>query len=93
MNPISFEWIRPKAHGGVRNVEGGFIAQEVKDIFPSMVKSTGNLNPLEKDLIDDGEQLTLQIEILPHIVSSIQSLYNKIATLENEIVILKNIIK
>jgi hypothetical protein len=93
LNPISFEWIRPEAHGGVRNVEGGFIAQEVKDIFPSMVKSTGNLNPLEKDLIDDGEQLTLQIEILPHIVSSIQSLYNKIATLENEIVILKNIIK
>jgi prefoldin subunit 5 len=58
-----------------------------------MVKSTGNLNPLEKELIPDGEQLTLQLEILPQLVSSIHSLYQKINALENEICTLKNNLK
>jgi hypothetical protein len=92
LNPVEFDWMVPEAHT-LSHVEGGFVAQEFAEVFPNMVNRIGLLNPLEKDLIDDGLQWTLQIEFLPQLVSSIQSLYQKITSLENEIVNIKNNIK
>ena len=39
LNPVTYDWKNPEAHGGVK-ASGGFIAQEVQQVFPEFIGSS-----------------------------------------------------
>jgi hypothetical protein len=89
--PISYEWIRPQAHGGKKNGVS-FIAQEFSAVFPSCVHSS-QPTQLEADLIPDGQCLSINQDIVPHLVASIKELNSEVKELKRQIKLLENILE
>jgi hypothetical protein len=79
INPVTFEWINPEEHNNQHNI-GGFIAQEIKEIFPQFIneiKAEGK----DKDIVGENEivyGLTLPFKFDAYIVKSIQELHQQI---------------
>ena len=91
LNPVTFEWINPNEHNNQYNI-GGFIAQEIKEIFPQFVNQI-NAEGKDKDIVGKNERvygLTLPFKFDAYIVKSIQELYEQIQELKQKIDILKN---
>jgi hypothetical protein len=72
---VTFEWINPEDHAEQVSIQGGFIAQEVEQIFPEWVKSApGGAN--DKALTPDGlvKNINLPFEFDALVVESIRQL-------------------
>ena len=75
LNPVNFEWINPEEHYNQNNISG-FIAQEIKEVFPDFVNE---IDPIGKDIDIVGENekiyaLTLPFKFDAYMVKSIQEL-------------------
>ena len=83
LKPVCFNWRRPEAHCG-RKEAHGFIAQDFQKIFPQLV-STMEPKESEKDLIDDGQCLTIAADIIPFLVQAIQQLSKEVLELKKSL--------
>ena len=72
LRPVTFDWKRPIAHGN-KTGNVGFIAQEFQTVFPEAVFD-GYVHEEEKDLIDGGTGLSINSDLTPYLVKSIQEL-------------------
>jgi hypothetical protein len=73
LNPVTFEWINPEEHNNQYNI-GGFIAQEIKEIFPQFINEI-NAEGKDKDIVGENEVvygLTLPFKFDAYIVKAIQ---------------------
>ena len=57
---VTYEWINPQDHANQTNVQSGFIAQEVEQVFPDWISQ---VSPDEHDqaLVPDGKVRTLSL--------------------------------
>ena len=91
LNPVTFEWINPEEHNNQYNI-GGFIAQEIKEIFPQFVNEI-NAEGKDKDIVGENEVvygLTLPFKFDAYIVKAIQEQQAQIEELKAQIDELKN---
>lgn len=72
---VSFEWINPEDHGNAAGKQGGFIAQEVEEVFPSWV-TRSEPGPKDKSLVGDDKvaNLGLPFEFDALVVESLKEL-------------------
>lgn len=72
---VTFEWIHPEEHGNNTGTQGGFIAQEVEEIFPSWV-TRSDASPKDKGLVgaDKVATLGLPFEFDALVVESLKEL-------------------
>ena len=83
LNPVTFEWINPEEHNNQYNI-GGFIAQEIKEIFPQFINEI-NAEGKDKDIVGENEVvygLTLPFKFDAYLVKAIQELSDKNTALE-----------
>ena len=91
LKPCSFLWRKPEAHCGQTDKQYGFIAQNVQDVLPHLVKTT-KVNPLESHLVEKDECLSLNQEFMPWIIQAIQELHKNNEELKDELIILRALI-
>ena len=75
LNPVNFEWINPEEHYNQNNISG-FIAQEMKEIFPDFINEIDPIGK-DKDIVGENEKiyaLTLSFKFDAYIVKAIQEL-------------------
>ena len=85
LNPVTFEWINPEEHNNQYNI-GGFIAQEIKEIFPQFINEI-NAEGKDKDIVGENEVvygLTLPFKFDAYLVKAIQELKAEIDTLKQQ---------
>lgn len=87
---VTFDWIDETEQGGVKN-SGGFIADEVMEVFPEWVKEM-DASEKQKEIIKDDKvkSLSLPFTFDAIVVESIKELNEIIKELKAEIEILKN---
>ena len=92
LRPVKFDWIKKNK----LNDNNGFIAQEVKEIFPNLVHGTEydpTLNDPEKGtkggIKSEGYSLGL-VGIVAHLTKALQEAIAKIETLETDVAALKS---
>lgn len=82
---VNFEWVNPEEHGNMLGTQGGFIAQEIKKIFPNWITE---IDPSGKDknLVSSGkiESLSLPFEFDALLVEAIKEQQAQIKTLQAE---------
>jgi hypothetical protein len=86
LNPVTFEWINPEEHNNQYNI-GGFIAQEIKEIFPQFVNEI-NAEGKDKDIVGENEVvygLTLPFKFDAYIVKAIQEQQATITSLQDRL--------
>lgn len=82
LNPVSFQWKRDLEMNGANNMQYGFIAQEVQQVFP--------------DLVSDAEDGTLAVNyvaLIPILTATIQELTDRIEMLEKRLNELEDVSK
>lgn len=89
LKPALFDWINPQDHGGIA-ASGGFIAQDMMQVFPQFVTAS---EPTETDkkLIPQGEKsfdLTLHNSFFGYLTKAIQELDVLVSEQKNTIEIL-----
>ena len=82
LRPVNYNWKDATLINGDSNIQQGFIAQEFQQVLPNLVKSTPIINDNMKQLVGDSNILTLNQDIIPLLVSSIQELTKRIEELE-----------
>jgi hypothetical protein len=90
LNPVTFEWINPEEHNNQYNI-GGFIAQEIKEIFPQFINEI-NAEGKDKDIVGENEivyGLTLPFKFDAYLVKAIQELSAELTSAKQEIELLK----
>ncbi|MDZ7726638.1 MAG: tail fiber domain-containing protein [Candidatus Campbellbacteria bacterium] len=89
LNPVTYEWKNPDLHGNVASA-GGFLAQDVREVFPEWV-SKHDVDGADADLVgEDGQAYSLQLPFTfnAYVVSSIKELdlkVDSIADMESEL--------
>jgi hypothetical protein len=86
LNPVLFDWKNPEEHGGAIH-SGGFIAQEVKNVFPQFIL-TKEAQGADKKLVGpDGSSyaLSLPFEFDAYMVAAVKEQEQKVETLENRL--------
>ncbi len=86
LNPVQYKWINPTEHGNQTGVQGGFIAQELKQIFPNWVNE---IDPQGKDkeLIQGGKAMAIQLpfEFDALLVQGLKEINIKVEALTTEV--------
>lgn len=74
LNPVSFQWKRDLEMNGANNMQYGFIAQEVQQVFPDLVSDA-----------DDGTLAVNYVALIPILTATIQELTDRIEMLEKRL--------
>lgn len=74
LNPVSFQWKRDLEMNGANNMQYGFIAQEVQQVFPDLVSD-----------IEDGTLAVNYVALIPILTATIQELTDRIEMLEKRL--------
>jgi hypothetical protein len=90
LKPISFYWKNFEQH--TSKINRGFVAQEYIKIFPDLV-SEHETDGKDKELCADtnGVSLTIQMDLIPTLVSSIQELKRQLDDVKKEFSMFKNL--
>lgn len=84
LKPVDYTYINAEDHSDPREY-GGFIAQDVKEVFPEFVTKNSTPSGSDKDLLDeDGKayDLTLTNKFHAYVVAAIQELTKRVEELE-----------
>ena len=71
------------------DVHAGFIAQEVMSVFPDLVRNQGDTTLPSGELIHDTLAIS-SLDFIPHLVSSVQEMYQEAQATKNELQETKN---
>lgn len=90
---VSFEWRNPQDHANQTNVQSGFIAQEVEQVFPDWVTQIAAAEH-DRGLTDDGKvrSLSLPFAYDALVVESIKELHDENVELKRQLAELKEIV-
>jgi hypothetical protein len=90
LKPVSFYWKNYEQH--TSKINRGFVADEYRNIFPDLVSEhecEGEDRLLCADT--DGVSLTIQMDLIPTLVSSIQELKRQLDDVKKEFSMFKNL--
>lgn len=75
LNGVNFKWKNPKDHADHEGIQGGFLAQNIEEVFPEWVKDVDG-GDLDKELTEDGKikSLTLPFEFDAYIIEALKEL-------------------
>ena len=87
---VTFEWINSEDHANQQGTQGGFIAQEVEDVFPKWISEVDGAEH-DRKLTENGKikSLTLPFEFDALVVEAIKEQQAQIRARDKEIEELK----
>jgi len=91
LHPVTYRWINPDLHNGNTGAVAGFIAQEVAEVLPSLVRDTV-VSGADSALLQDGiaaKGIILNDAFVAYLIAGVVGLYQQAQTLQQQVTALQ----